>query len=110
MKDYVTPSPKKPRKTKERLKKTNKTKDTISLLDILKSFRTYKQETSTTDIKPQKIEVIQRLPIDDHIESILSHIRSHRCTVIHGETGNLINTLLHLFHFYFRLWKIFSST
>lgn len=67
----------------------------------MKSFRTYKEATEEP-IKPRPFEAIERLPIDSHMQTILSHIRSHRCTVIHGETGNR----KYLINFYLCSFKI----
>ena len=57
----------------------------------MKSFRGH-NETTKEVRKAEPFEPIEKLPIDAHINTILSHIRSHRCTVIHGETGYLYLT------------------
>ena len=82
---YITPS--------KFLIKEKKVKEenTVSLLDIMKSFRG-SQETTKEVRKAEPFEPIEKLPIDAHMNKILSHIRSHRCTVIHGETGHLYQT------------------
>lgn len=79
----------------------------------MKTFRDTNEITKEV-LKDESFKSSEELPIDAHMKRILSHIRSHRCTVIHGETG------FHFFYFFsyfmkfnfyeFRLWKIFKST
>lgn len=52
----------------------------------MKTFRN-KNEITKEVLKDESSKLSEELPIDAHMKRILSHIRSHRCTVIHGETG-----------------------